>query len=417
MRKGRGILLFFLVCLAFIAGYIIATEFRLPVPWKAEQHQEEISKESDQNEVDPIKEQLDSLTMEEKIGQMVIVGIEGVGISDHEKQMIKNNHVGGIILFQRNIANANQMLSLINDLKKTNSTNKVPLFLSLDEEGGIVTRMPDEINKLPASAKVGESNDSDFAFQIGKVLGQELKSFGMNMDFAPVLDINSNPNNPVIGERAFGTNPEIVSKMGIQTMKGIQSQNVISVVKHFPGHGDTSVDSHMGLPIVNHDLDRLEDFELKPFASAIQNGADAVMIAHILLPKIDPNYPASLSHTVITNILRNDLQFEGIVITDDMTMGAIINNYDLGKAAVASINAGSDIVLVCHSLENEKQVIDALTSAVTAGTIPMGRVNESVYRILKLKQKYQLTDQSVDNVDMDKINNAVQRIRGQGDQG
>ncbi|HBI27489.1 MAG TPA: beta-N-acetylhexosaminidase, partial [Peptococcaceae bacterium] len=348
MHKGRGILIFFLVCLAFLSGYIISTGFKLPFPRESEQQQNDISEKPDQEEVDPIKEQLDSLTLKEKIGQMVIVGIEGEQISDSERQMIKENHVGGIILFKRNIQNANQMLSLINELKKTNSPNKIPLFLSIDEEGGIVTRMPDEINKLPASAKVGEKNDSDLAFQIGEVLGQELNSFGLNMNFAPVLDINSNPNNPVIGERAFGTTPEIVSKLGIQTIKGIQSQNVISVVKHFPGHGDTSVDSHVGLPSVNRDLDRLSNFELKPFASAIQNGADAVMIAHILLPKIDANHPASLSQTVITDILRNDLQFDGVVLTDDMTMGAIVNNYDLGEAAVESINAGSDIVLVCH---------------------------------------------------------------------
>jgi beta-N-acetylhexosaminidase len=334
MHKGRGILIFFLVCLAFLSGYIISSGFKLPFPRESEQQQNDISEKPDQKEVDPIKEQLDSLTLQEKIGQMVIVGIEGEQISDSERQLIEENHVGGIILFKRNIQNANQMLSLINELKKTNSSNKIPLFLSIDEEGGKVTRMPDEINKLPVSAKVGESSSPNLAFQIGEVLGQELNSFGLNMNFAPVLDINSNPNNPVIGERAFGTAPELVSKLGTQTMKGIQSQNVISVVKHFPGHGDTSVDSHVGLPSVDHDLDRLKSFELKPFASAIQNGADAVMIAHISLPKIDANHPASLSQTVITDILRNELQFDGVVLTDDMTMGAIVNNYDLGEAAV-----------------------------------------------------------------------------------
>ncbi|MGI6406412.1 MAG: beta-N-acetylhexosaminidase [Syntrophaceticus sp.] len=410
MHKGRGILIFFLVCLAFLSGYIISSGFKLPFPRESEQQQNDISEKPDQKEVDPIKEQLDSLTLQEKIGQMVIVGIEGEQISDSERQLIEENHVGGIILFKRNIQNANQMLSLINELKKTNSSNKIPLFLSIDEEGGKVTRMPDEINKLPVSAKVGESSSPNLAFQIGEVLGQELNSFGLNMNFAPVLDINSNPNNPVIGERAFGTAPELVSKLGTQTMKGIQSQNVISVVKHFPGHGDTSVDSHVGLPSVDHDLDRLKSFELKPFASAIQNGADAVMIAHISLPKIDANHPASLSQTVITDILRNELQFDGVVLTDDMTMGAIVNNYDLGEAAVESINAGSDIVLVCHSLENEKQVIDALTSAVETDTIPIERVNESVYRILKLKQKYRLTDQPADSVDIDEINSAVVRL-------
>lgn len=389
---------------AFLTGYILAYGFKIPSRSERVKPPEPgVTSEKP----DPIKKQIDSLTLREKIGQMVMVGFEGDAISDDAKQLIEEHHVGGIILFKRNVKNSDQMLSLINDLKKTNSINKIPLFLSIDEEGGRVARMPDEIKKLPACGMIGEINDPDLSFKIGGLIGQELKAFGLNMDFAPVLDINSNPNNPVIGDRSFGTNPNIVSDLGIQTMKGIQSQNVISVVKHFPGHGDTSVDSHVGLPSVNHDPERLKNFELIPFAAAIKNKADAVMIAHILLPKIDPEHPASFSQTVITDILRKDLKFNGVVITDDLTMGAITNNYDLGDAAVKAVAAGSDIILVCHSLEKETQAINALARAVESGAIPTDRINESVYRILKLKKKYRLTDEPVDTIDINKINAAI----------
>jgi len=341
---------------------------------------------------------------------MVMVGIEGTMFGDDAKQMIQQHRVGGIILFKRNIDNPAQTLSLINELKRANSANKIPLFLSVDEEGGRVSRMPDQLRDLPPSGRIGEIGDNELAFEIGRVLGQELKALGFNMNFAPVLDINSNPNNPVIGDRAFGTTPDLVSRLGIQTMKGIQSQNVISVVKHFPGHGDTSVDSHIGLPSVYHDYERLKSFELIPFADAIKNKADAVMIAHILLPQIDPEHPASLSRAVITDILRKDLNFQQVVITDDLTMGAIANNYNLGEAAVKAVTAGSDIVLVCHSLEMEMQVINALTNAVETGQISTERIDESVYRILKLKQKYQLTDEPVESIDIDQINRDIEQV-------
>ena len=394
-------------------GYLLANGIDLPLPDKPSQQQHNDSAGEQQDKPDPIKEQLEGLTLEEKIGQMVMVGIEGKALGDDARQMIQQHHVGGIILFKRNIDNPAQTLSLINELKSINSVNKFPLFLSVDEEGGRISRMPDQLKKLPSSGRVGEVNDQRLSFEIGRLLGKELKAFGFNMDFAPVLDINSNPNNPVIGDRSFGPTPEIVSKLGIQTMKGIQSQNVISVVKHFPGHGDTSVDSHVGLPYVYHDYERLKNFELIPFADAIKNKADAVMIAHILLPNIDPENPASLSRAVITDILRKDLNFRGVVITDDLTMGAITENYDLGEAAVKAVNAGSDIVLVCHNMEMELQVINALTNAVEEGRISEKRINESVYRILKLKQKYRLKDEPVENIDIDQINRDVEQVLSQ----
>jgi beta-N-acetylhexosaminidase len=227
------------------------------------------------------------------------------------------------------------------------------------------------------------------------------------VDFAPVLDINSNPNNPVIGDRSFGASAAVVAKLGIQTMKGLQSQRILSVVKHFPGHGDTSVDSHVGLPVVQNDLNRLRKLELVPFADAIQNQAEAVMVAHILLPKIDAQNPASFSKTIITDILRKELGFQGLVISDDMTMGAIAKNYEIGEAAVKSVLAGTDVVLVGHEYDKEIAVINALRRAVQDKRITTEMLNKSVTRILKLKQKYGITDTKVSVPNVSKLNAEV----------
>lgn len=364
----------------------------------------------DTGAVDSIKERMESMSLDEKIGQLVIAGVDGYENDEHSKQLIQKYKVGGFILFKRNIKNAEQMLSLLNSLKETNSDSENPLFLSIDEEGGKVTRMPDEFNKLPTNKKIGEIDNSELSYKIGSIIGEELNAFGMNMDFAPVLDINSNPKNPVIGDRAFGAEPGIVSRLGIQTMKGIQSQNVISVVKHFPGHGDTATDSHVGLPVVNHTVERLKEFELKPFADAIENNADAVMVAHILLPKLDAENPSSFSKAIISDILRKEMMFDGVVITDDFTMGAIVKNYKIGEAAVKSIQAGSDIVLVCHGFENQVAVIDALKNAAKTGELTEDRIDQSVYRILKLKNKYGISDEAAGGISPNVINEKMSSL-------
>ena len=362
---------------------------------------------------DPIQAQIKEMSLEEKIGQLVMVGVEGYENDDYAQKMIKEYHVAGLVLFKRNIRDSKQMLALINSLKETNSVNPIPLFLAIDEEGGRISRLPDEFLKLPTSKKMGQLNNNQLSYQLGSILGEELKLLGLNLNFAPVLDINSNPKNPVIGDRSFGSKADVVSKLGIQTMKGIQSQNIISVVKHFPGHGDTSVDSHIGLPTVNNDLERLNSFELIPFAEAIKSGADAIMIAHIRLPKIDPNHPASFSQIIISDVLRKNMQFDGVVITDDMTMGAIVNNYDIGEAAVKSIQAGSDIILVCHDFAKQEAVIKAIQTAAENEVIAPERIDQSVYRILKLKQKYGLTDSTVPGADphiIKSINNKIKEL-------
>lgn len=360
--------------------------------------------------VDLIKEQIKNMTLEQKIGQLFILGLDGYEINDNTMDLIKNKYIGGFIIYSKNVKNSNQLLNLINSLKSVNSDNKIPLFLSIDEEGGRVSRMPDTFEDFPTNKEIGKINNKSFSYKIGSAIAKEVKSFGFNMNFSPVLDINSNIKNPVIGDRSFGSNEIKVSELGIQTMKGIMSQNVIPVIKHFPGHGDTSIDSHIGLPKVNKNLNELKSFELIPFNEAIKNGADVVMIAHILLPNIDNKNPSSLSKDIVTNLLRNELNFKGVTITDDLTMGAIICNYTLEEASIKSLNAGSDILLVAHGYDNAIKTIKCIKKEVEAGRISNKRIDESVYRILSLKKKYNLSDNIIDSIDVKSINNKINII-------
>lgn len=359
---------------------------------------------------DPIKEKIKEMTLEEKLGQMMIVGLTGYELNEEAKELMDSYHVSGFILFGSNIQDAGQLLKYVNDLKRYHAGKGIPLFVSVDEEGGRISRIPKAIKNLPTGKAIGRVDNQDYSFGVGQLLAQKVGAFGFNMDFAPVLDINSNPKNPVIGDRSFGAEEAVVSRLGVQTMIGIQSKGVIPVVKHFPGHGDTAVDSHVGLPSVEHDLSRLESFELIPFAEAVKKGADCVMAAHILLPKIDEENPATLSGTIITGILRQQLGFEGVVITDDMTMGAIAKNYEIGAAAVKSVSAGVDIVLVAHEKENAAAVFDALRAALEEGKITEARIDESVYRILSLKEKYGLRDQEAGPVDIEGLNQKITEL-------
>lgn len=361
--------------------------------------------------IDQIKEKIDNMTLDEKIGQLIIAGFDGIALDDNAKSLIKDDKIGGIILFGENVESVPQLVNLTNSIKFENSSNKIPMFISVDEEGGSVSRMPKELRKFPSNRIIGDRNDDKLSYNIGKMIGKEIRSFGFNMNYAPVLDINSNPNNKVIGNRSFGNNVEVVSRLGIQTMKGLMDSNAISVVKHFPGHGDTSIDSHISLPVVEKDLEKLNSFEFIPFKKAIENGVDAIMVSHILLTQIDKNNPATMSKAVVSDILRGNLGFNGVIITDDMTMGAITQNYSIENAAINSINAGTDIILVCHQYKNIKSTIEAIKKAVNVNkTISEERINESVYRILKLKEKYNLNDKLIETPSISSINNDISKI-------
>ncbi|MDQ6421776.1 beta-N-acetylhexosaminidase [Paenibacillus sp. LHD-117] len=356
-----------------------------------------------------IREQIDSMTLEQKVGQLAIIGLEGTTMDESTKQFIQKYHVGGFILFKDNIASANQILKLLNQLKETNAKepNAVPLWLSVDQEGGKVSRMPSEFKKTPSAQKIASKNDPDYTYAIGQSLGLELGALGFNMDFAPVLDINSNTDNPVIGDRSFGADSDSVILHGLEMMNGISSQGVASVVKHFPGHGDTSIDSHHSLPAVNKSLDELSRFELLPFQEAIRNDADAIMVGHLLMTKLDDEHPASISREVITGLLRERMGYDGVVMTDDMTMKGLTGGNDIGDAAVKAILAGGDVLLVCHEYNLQQKVLDTVKQRVEDGTISNARLDESVYRILRLKSKYQLRDEMIPSIDLEAVNAAI----------
>ena len=360
--------------------------------------------------IDVIQQKLDNMTLDEKIGQMITIGIDGYSVDDTAKQLITDKKVGGVILFKNNINDSNQLLQLINDIKGINSTNKIPIFISVDQEGGRVNRLPSEIKSLPSNEIIGNKNDNKLAYDIGKNIGYALGSFGFNMDFAPVLDVNSNPNNTVIGDRSFSNDKDKVASLGASEINGFKDSNIISVAKHFPGHGDTATDSHYALPIINKTLDELKSVEFVPFKKAIEEKVPAIMVSHILMPQIDANNPASMSKTIITDILRKDLKFDGLIVTDDMTMGAVTNELDITTACINSINAGADLLLVCHGYDNEINVINAIKDAVNNGIISIDTINSSVYKILSLKENYKITDEKIEKVDINTINTKFEDI-------
>lgn len=356
---------------------------------------------------DPVADRIGGMTLDDKIGQLVMIGLDGEKVGDFTRNMIQKQHVGGIILYSDNISTAKQTVELLNELKATNASNSVPLWLGVDQEGGRVSRFPAEIAKFPSAAKLGARNDTAYTRRIGEALGASLQAFGFNMDFAPVLDINSNPDNPVIGDRSFGANADTVIRHGLEMMNGIRSHDVAAVIKHFPGHGDTSVDSHYTLPVVEKSMKELESLELRPFAEAIAHEADVIMMAHLLIPALDEKLPASISESIISGLLRDRMGYEGVVVTDDMTMGGLLEGHNIGDAAVQAILAGVDLLLVGHKQALQQEVLDALRANVEQGVITEARLDESLYRLLRLKQKYGLADEAAADIDVEAVNATI----------
>ncbi|WP_217900077.1 beta-N-acetylhexosaminidase [Paenibacillus herberti] len=350
-----------------------------------------------------------AMSLSDKVGQLIIAGLDGELPDAATRAIINNREAGGFILFRSNMESVSSTVSLTNRLKELNRrAGGEPLFLAVDEEGGRVSRLPSSVDKLPSSGEVGKNGSEAYARAAGEQLAKRVKAFGFNVNFAPVLDVNSNPDNPVIGDRSFGSSPSLVAKLGIAELEAHKNNGVLGVVKHFPGHGDTAVDSHLELPVLDNGMSRLKQLELPPFEAAIDNGAEAVMVAHILLPKLDPDAPASLSKPIISGLLRDKLGFDGLVISDDLTMGAINDNYHLGDAAVRFILAGGDVALVCHGSDKISLVYDSLKKAVSRGTISTQRLNESVYRVLALKTVYKLADQPIPVPAIEQLNKQME---------
>ena len=328
-------------------------------------------------------------SVREKIGQMLMVGFHGTTISNELKEMILDYGVGGVILFSRNIESPEQVRSLCHSLQDLSiKNNKIPLLIAIDQEGGRVFRLKPPFRQYPSYGELGRTGSENTVRSNSLIMADELIEIGINMNMSPVLDVNTNPKNPIIGDRSFSSDPDVVSKLGACVIKAFHEKGIIAVGKHFPGHGDTFSDSHLELPVVNHKKERLEGIEFKPFINTFKTGLKAIMTAHVLYPALDPDYPATMSEKIINEILRKKLGFNGVVITDDMEMKAISNNYSNETSAIQSIKAGVDILLICHSHDKQIEMFNFISKALENGDIEEKRIEESLHRIARLKKDF-----------------------------
>lgn len=342
------------------------------------------------------------------VAQLVMVDFSGAEPTADVEQLIADEGIGGVILFGKNIVSPRQVAQLTNTLQGIAArASRPPLLISIDQEGGIVARITEPGTVFPSAMAIGATGSVLFAEQAGAITARELRAVGIVVNHAPVLDVNTNPENPIIGIRAFGDDPEEVARLGVAYMQGLQSNGVAATAKHFPGHGDTQQDSHLALPTLAHDWTRLSGIELLPFQAAIGAGCDGIMTAHIAVPAIDPSgVPATLSPLVLEGVLRVRLGFRGVVFTDSMRMLAIARHHSPGYAAFAAVRAGADVVLACGEVDQQREVIGALRRAVERGTMPSQRIEASVGRLTALRRKYGLLDRPL--VD----EGAVERVVG-----
>ena len=387
MMKKR---LCFVVLCSFLFGFVLsgctnATENAMKQ--SSAQTEQEPVKTPEQIKAETIDQILADMTIEEKVGQLLMMDFrknaddtDMTVLSEDAAQQIADYHLGGVILFAENLDTMEQSQMLVNQMQ---AAADMELFIGIDEEGGMVSRLDkSQIPHVSIPNAAQMQGDIAQAKQAGADIGTVLSKIGVNVDFAPVADVYTNPENTVIGERAYGTDANTVADMATAFMQGLEAQGVKAVAKHFPGHGDTATDSHDGMAISNHDLTRLQDVEFVPFSRLVQEGIDFVMVGHITMPQVtDDGLPASLSSQAIA-LLRENIGFDGIVITDAMNMGAIVSYYPDGQAAVQAIQAGVDIVLMPADLE---AAYLALLDAVGTGEISQTRLDESVRRILGVK--------------------------------
>jgi len=326
------------------------------------------------------------LTSREKIGQLFMIGFLGTSVTPELAAFLKEYKPGGVILFSRNLESIDQIVQLTNDLQ--HCSPKSPLLIAIDQEGGRVSRLPKGFTIFPPCELIGRCRSGELAYAAAATIAKELKAVGINMNMAPVLDVNSNPDNPVIGDRAFGSSPDRVIEMGLVTAAGLQDSKVVACGKHFPGHGDTNADSHKELPVVDASRERLEAVELPPFRRATAAGIATLMTAHVLYKAMDDRLPATLSPEIITHLLRDEMRYDGVVITDDLEMHAIVDHYGPGDAAVGAVLAGCDMLLICKERDREIAAFEAVEKAVASGDIDTARLDLSVARIQRVKQRY-----------------------------
>lgn len=338
---------------------------------------------------------VDSMSLEEKVAQLFLVQPEAIvdigtatAAGDATKQAINKTPVGGFVYFSDNLQSEQQVQDMLSKVQKYSEDRiGLPAFLSVDEEGGTVARVAStgrfDVTDVGDMAKIGASGDVQQARQAGETIGSYLSELGFNLDFAPDADVLTNPDNTVVKKRSFGSDPRVVSDMSLAVAQGLAQHQVYSVYKHFPGHGATAGDTHQGYAYTAKTLDELKQSELIPFENAIQNNAAFIMAAHISAPRVTgDDTPASLSKTMITDILRGQMGYDGIVVTDAMNMGAVTEQYTSAQAAVKALQAGADLVLMPEDFQEAYQ---GVLDAVKDGTLTEQRINESVTRIVKVK--------------------------------
>lgn len=353
------------------------------------------------------------MSVEEKVGQLFMVGFPGQIMGYEVRTLVEDYHVGGVILFGRNVDSPAQVAYLTNQLQQAAATNgaRIPLLIAADQEGGMVNRLGPKATIFPGQMALGATGSVELARRQGEITGQELRAVGINVNFAPVVDVNNNPRNPVIGIRSLGEDPQAVSRLASAYIEGLQSTGVMATAKHFPGHGDTSVDSHAGLPVVDHPRERLDKVELAPFRAAIDAGVRAIMTAHIVFPAIDstPGLPATLSAKVLTGLLREEMGFSGLIFTDALEMGAIDKTYGTEEAAVMALRAGANMMLVAWPADwyDAVRTIKRVVEAVQKGEVKQEQVDAAVRRVLLAKYDLGLFEKN--QVDQSKVNEIVGR--------
>lgn len=319
-----------------------------------------------------------------EIGQLFITGFSGLNINDSDKEFIRDNNIGGVILFTENFSDVGQVSELINSIQTLR--DEYPLFISIDQEGGRVKRFKSGVTQFPAMLEVGQKDSPKLTFEVHKAMAKELSACGVNLNFSPCTDIWSNSNNKVIGDRAFGKTAQEVEKHVSAAIRGLHSQNVLACAKHFPGHGDTLKDSHFDLPYVTKSLESLELNELVPFVKASKSRVEFMMMAHLVVDAIDPTLPCTLSKKAY-EFLRSYLKYNGIIISDDMEMKAITDQYGTAEAAIMALEAGADIIMY-RSIEQTQIAFKAIKEAVKTQRLKKSEIEEKINRVRSCKQKH-----------------------------
>jgi beta-N-acetylhexosaminidase len=327
------------------------------------------------------------MSIRDMVGQMFVVSVGGTQPDYYTEKMVRKRNVGGVILFASNMKSEGQVESLTSRLQQLSMQTEpaVPLFVAVDQEGGDIASAP-WVAPQPAAAEVGSRGDPEEARTIAATMGRQLLRAGINTDFAPVVDTGFGA---AIGNRSYGEDPELVARMGAAAVEGFEEAGVVSAAKHFPNHGSATSDSHVSLPVIRHDAKTLESYDLPPFEAAVDAGVPMVMVGHLVYPAIDPHNPASLSKDAIS-MLRNDLGFQGVVVTDDLAMAGAKGGGTPAEAAVEAVDAGADLLIVSSPPQQQADAYDAVVAAVESGEIPRSRIRKSVERVLRVKERYDL---------------------------